>query len=672
MGDRTYKVVTSKGPQGTFSRDQIVRALKAGKLSPKAIVVETTTNKFLEASDLATEGQSTNASKPASPVLQVLDSNQNGLAPGIRKPMNSSSSAGSKSVIAIVVAALLIFALFFALKPQVWNEDVAIGSATNSPSKQPDARATPRSNAPKDLPTTTDNNAAEIEEERQRWREGERKRLLKELAENEAAAKREAERERKPEVEVPPKNPSETVPASSAERFMRFAESCNPSVFLVYVSWQATDGDGKAVTLGVSAGTGWLAGNGLLVTNKHVLFSFLFNPKQCYAIKWLCENMGWKIDPKSVFVAAFPCGAAIRQSAGSELRFNDAWILDGTSKGLRGQGKMRFLGCLQNDWERFDWFDSTSDQNVSVEAHAVESANDLALLQLEGGSIPPPLLLANKEDLAKLKQLDQVMTLGYPGAGNIDDGTVLTTEPALGTIRSVELALSRIRTTASTIGGNSGGPLISINGTVIGVSSRAHTTDRNTSITVDRVVALLDPNVRVSASSFCAIIEQHFPTSPPSVGRVANKIAGTEGERKSGTISGDEFVASLAVSDFKKSSLSPWQGLKKGLTSDEVRKLVGPPPEESADSVSKIWSYPNSKGGRVFFDQETSLVKRWIAPWERVVLGQDARKVEGFIGVCDQVFPTKAGKFCIYRFGDRLMILWFNSSDELQDIRWKS
>ena len=51
-----------------------------------------------------------------------------------------------------------------------------------------------------------------------------------------------------------------------------------------------------------------------------------------------------------------------------------------------------------------------------------------------------------------------------------------------------------------------------------------------------------------------------------------------------------------------------WRLLKKGMSKDEVRQIIGEPPKIAANAYyGDIWYYPDSQGGNASFDKEGSL-----------------------------------------------------------------
>ena len=86
---------------------------------------------------------------------------------------------------------------------------------------------------------------------------------------------------------------------------------------------------------------------------------------------------------------------------------------------------------------------------------AFDVKNDLVILKLAGEGTPLPL-----GDSDSIRRGEPISTIGFPGGVyKVMPGTVLHTQNSD----------KRIRTTADTLGGSSGGPLLNSNGQVIGI-----------------------------------------------------------------------------------------------------------------------------------------------------------------------------------------------------------
>ena len=84
------------------------------------------------------------------------------------------------------------------------------------------------------------------------------------------------------------------------------------------------------------------------------------------------------------------------------------------------------------------------------------------------------------------------MVLGYPLGLSVIKGTTVTTSPATGDIRSLQFEVGVIGTSAPIIPGNSGGPLINLDGKVIGVTTRQFKDTLGEAISADHARRLVD------------------------------------------------------------------------------------------------------------------------------------------------------------------------------------
>ncbi len=93
--------------------------------------------------------------------------------------------------------------------------------------------------------------------------------------------------------------------------------------------------------------------------------------------------------------------------------------------------------------------------------------NDVALLRVRPYGATP-LTLAHESELRSLTKLDPVMVSGFPLGNQLFEGRKVETSPSIGTMRKFE---TTIQITAPVSPGNSGGPVFSLDGHVIGIAS---------------------------------------------------------------------------------------------------------------------------------------------------------------------------------------------------------
>ncbi len=107
-----------------------------------------------------------------------------------------------------------------------------------------------------------------------------------------------------------------------------------------------------------------------------------------------------------------------------------------------------------------------------------DSTSDLALLKIDGVSLDPIAV----GDSDRVRMGDEVLALGFPIADTI--GTNLTVTRGIISSTRIENGVRLLQTDASLNPGNSGGPLVNLDGEVIGVnSSRIEETDSGRPVT---------------------------------------------------------------------------------------------------------------------------------------------------------------------------------------------
>ncbi len=247
--------------------------------------------------------------------------------------------------------------------------------------------------------------------------------------------------------------------ASERERFAELLERYKRSVFLIYTVTTfngVQNRDGSPVRT-AGWGTGWLAtSSGLLVTNKHVVEDWKFDEN---AQALLARFPNARPDTE---IYAWPADTSFLDSSNlppnTQTGFNTA-----------RRGNLRLLGVATDDWTgRFD--KDFGGRTVRIRTHKVVSDGDLAVLRLSGSGFTP---IPIKRDPTTMKNLDAVMLLGFPLGARVIDSGRSDLSASLGTIRFVT---GDVKHTASSFGGNSGGPLLSMDGEVVGVHSRSPVT----------------------------------------------------------------------------------------------------------------------------------------------------------------------------------------------------
>ena len=108
-----------------------------------------------------------------------------------------------------------------------------------------------------------------------------------------------------------------------------------------------------------------------------------------------------------------------------------------------------------------------------------DATSDLALLKIDGGGSFKAIAVGNSDTV---RMGDEVLALGFPIADTI--GTNLTVTRGIVSSTRIENGVQLLQTDASLNPGNSGGPLVNLDGEVIGVnSSRIEETDSGRPVT---------------------------------------------------------------------------------------------------------------------------------------------------------------------------------------------
>ncbi|MEQ8763751.1 MAG: trypsin-like peptidase domain-containing protein [Planctomycetota bacterium] len=235
--------------------------------------------------------------------------------------------------------------------------------------------------------------------------------------------------------------------------FQRIEQEWNESVLLIWVMFDMVRGSEK-LRRGASGSGFFVTPDGLIATAKHVAEPWKFRPSEASLIA-----QGYRLDPDSIDIAAWPAGSRVRLDDG-KYNWNDAY---GT-----WNGKLRSIAVGPDRFETMMRIDTDTGEQVTARFH-VYDMSDVALLKADVAT--PVACPTLQPDIAAIGKLDPVMLLGYPRTFSLFETERVETAPSLGQVRKVE---NRIFTTAPTIGGNSGGPLFDDEGRVIGLASTSH------------------------------------------------------------------------------------------------------------------------------------------------------------------------------------------------------
>ncbi|MCB9875955.1 MAG: trypsin-like peptidase domain-containing protein [Planctomycetaceae bacterium] len=300
---------------------------------------------------------------------------------------------------------------------------------------------------------------------------------------------------------------------SHERTFAEIIDQYNASVFLVYVEYPLLNAYGQEVGRGAGFGTAWLArvekDRGWAVTNRHVIQPYLFDRAKLYSFE--IEGITPDHNKDNWTIVCWPHGSLLHDSKGSgKWKVDQSWasgpgIVEGGKGGASIKGYAPDLlepAPTAKTLDRYlkeNGFDASIDEDMrkklaDVEVHS-SSTNDLCVIELtlrDGGAWPEPLPLATNTELQDLHQLDSVLALGYPLGMAPIRGSRVTTSPATGEIRSVQLESGVIGISVPIHPGNSGGPLLDRGGRTIGVTTRGWEETISEAISIDKVRKLLE------------------------------------------------------------------------------------------------------------------------------------------------------------------------------------
>ncbi len=255
----------------------------------------------------------------------------------------------------------------------------------------------------------------------------------------------------------------------SADILEAYANQYSRSVAFVLVEYWLKTGD-KIQYIEKSEGTAFLVDSGgYLLTNRHVACPWLEDNDFFRAVYQLKRN---GMDPSFGYrmFLWFEGEKAFKRSAGlmDQADLSDQYTF-GTAYRSDGNPRLTIAGVAKPPMQ--------TRQLVSSPLK-----DDFAVLKIE--QVPPgrgPLPLDLKMNSQKVLKLAGVITLGFPLGSQTQEGTVNVSVTRGHVRRSFE---NLLQVDTSLYGGNSGGPLIDMNGKVIGIVS---------GVAMDRSGGVIDP-----------------------------------------------------------------------------------------------------------------------------------------------------------------------------------
>lgn len=240
----------------------------------------------------------------------------------------------------------------------------------------------------------------------------------------------------------------------------------------VYVPW--TEGaEEYTVTNALSAmGSGFFINpDGYIVTNGHVVFCF--------------ESGNYKDDSvtKSQILedATTQLIAYVQEYEGyaftqEDIQFTFSFNLENGAVDTSMRSEYVILGEA-----RGDIIEAKQGYVATVVAADPFLGRDLALLKVELSNTPSLLIMEDSEDVSVG---DQVYALGYPGVATfhplLSQDTLLTPTFTMGIVSAKRLTsrhISAVQHNAEVTHGNSGGPLVNVDGEVVGVNNMGSITE---------------------------------------------------------------------------------------------------------------------------------------------------------------------------------------------------
>ena len=248
----------------------------------------------------------------------------------------------------------------------------------------------------------------------------------------------------------------------------RHEKQYEPSILLLHVTYELENGQGTRSRHSTTGSGFFVSATGDAVTNKHVLQPWKFRGDA-----WQRLAEGWALDPASYEIYAWPVGSEVFDAESQQRRLQSEHAF------RLSAGTLHVLDLPPDDWTVY--------ASSPLSEHA-GSNEDLALIHCTSAQVVAPLPLA--PSTAQVEALDSILVMGFPRGLRPLEEALARCSPVIGWVRKRE---ATILISAPIHPGNSGGPLIDVDGNVIGVATRISSGDATMGqcIRSEHVAALL-------------------------------------------------------------------------------------------------------------------------------------------------------------------------------------
>jgi hypothetical protein len=258
--------------------------------------------------------------------------------------------------------------------------------------------------------------------------------------------------------------------ASAKDKLYNLIESHKQSVAFVYSRFDFYDDNGKFKKSLESFGTGFFVrDDGYLVTCKHIVYPWKFQPEWAYEME-LSKSLDLRVDH---FLSVWVNGVRFR--AGGKYTFENSYNTRDGNLEIFTTAEDRMYRPKRNP----DWV-----AGINVEVHERDN-NDIAILKAIGGTFKSVKIYRGRDPY---KVADTVMVYGFPLGISPQELANTNASPSFGRIRKIE---NTIQLDVSVLPGNSGGPIFTEDGYVIGVMTRRFAETLNEGIMIEHAARLV-------------------------------------------------------------------------------------------------------------------------------------------------------------------------------------
>jgi pSer/pThr/pTyr-binding forkhead associated (FHA) protein len=263
----------------------------------------------------------------------------------------------------------------------------------------------------------------------------------------------------------------ESKMAADKDKLYNLISQYKESVVFIYSELTIRNANGSIYDVYYGMGTGFFVrDDGYIVTGKHVIYPWKFNEDMAYGVAF-AKKKNYKLDH---FICVWINGVRFR--AGGRFTYENSYNTRDGNLEIFTTAEDRMI---QPSKRGPNWL-----PDIEVEVHKKDN-NDIGILKAIGGPFKSVKIYRGQNPY---KVTDPVVVYGFPLGISTQELANTNASPAFGRIRKIE---NTIQLDVSVLPGNSGGPIFTEDGYVIGIMVRRFSETLNEGIMIENAARLV-------------------------------------------------------------------------------------------------------------------------------------------------------------------------------------